>query len=102
MRSLLAPCAALGFAALQLACNSVDSPPGPKGPCVKQGDPGCPQSATLATAQASPDFIAVDDTHVYWTNFGPIDAKTPQGAVMRVPIAGGDPTPLALKVDRPR
>jgi sugar lactone lactonase YvrE len=42
---------------------------------------------TLASAQAYPCDIAVDGTHVYWTNYG-IQGSV-QGAVMKTPIEGG-------------
>jgi hypothetical protein len=43
---------------------------------------------TLAAGQAWPYFIAVDATHVYWTNFD-------DGTVMKVSLAGGTPATLA-------
>lgn len=43
---------------------------------------GACQPITLASSQGAPDFIAVDSSNVYWTDF---DEET----VMQVPISGG-------------
>jgi hypothetical protein len=85
-----------------IACSSVETePPGPSGPCDKVGDPGCPTSSALATGQLSPAFIAVDETWVYWTDFGGTGTMG-AGSVMKVAITGGTPIPIATKQDKPR
>ncbi len=50
----------------------------------------------IASKQARPSSIAVDETHVYWTNEGRASAGEEEGggAVMSVPKAGGTPTTL--------
>jgi hypothetical protein len=52
---------------------------------------------TLADAQACPVRLAVDGNSVYWTNMGTYSGLDYEynGAVMRVPIAGGVPTAIA-------
>jgi hypothetical protein len=44
---------------------------------------------TLASGQGGPDFIAVDDTNVYWPNV------RGNGAIMKLPLSGGTPTTFA-------
>jgi hypothetical protein len=54
------------------------------------------QAATgrqLAVAHV-PNGIAVNATHVYWTEGGPQESTGTPGAVRQVPIAGGAPIPL--------
>lgn len=55
----------------------------------------------LATAQNSPFALALDDTNVYFTDFGGgrVGAAAGDGAVMSVPKAGG--TATALSTSRP-
>lgn len=48
---------------------------------------------TLATAQNSPERLAVDATSVYWTNYG--DIMGTNGTVIKIPIDGGTATTLA-------
>jgi sugar lactone lactonase YvrE len=58
---------------------------------------------TLAS-MTSPEGIALDATHVYWTDGGTLNAKNQSnhdGAVMRVPIAGGAPEVLASGLLQP-
>lgn len=47
---------------------------------------------TLASGRPGPSTLAVDGTHVYWTENG-ISGAAPS-ALMRVPRSGGDPVPL--------
>jgi hypothetical protein len=64
-------------------------------------------TTTLATGITSVTDLAVDDTYVYWCNEGTYDKLFVDGALMRVPRAGGStsvvlsPTtnPYALAVD---
>jgi hypothetical protein len=60
-------------------------------------DGGAP--TTLVTGQVA-NALAVDDKYVYWTNNGnyagdALDSGSISGSVMRVPIDGGPPEPLA-------
>jgi hypothetical protein len=57
------------------------------GPCVIGV---CQSPVTLASSQITPNCIAVYDSYVYWTNNG-----SSNGSVMKVPVGGGTPTPLA-------
>jgi hypothetical protein len=50
---------------------------------------------TLASAQAWPDDVAVTDSDVYWLTIGACDTDCLDGALWRVPIAGGPITQLA-------
>lgn len=43
----------------------------------------------LASDQSTPTNVAIDDTHLYWTN------QVPEGAVMRVGLLGGPPEEVA-------
>lgn len=54
----------------------------------------------LATAQAWPDAIAVDATHVYWANAGAEDSSS-GGVIRKVPIGGGAIVTLAAELDSP-
>jgi hypothetical protein len=51
----------------------------------------------LASGQASPGEIAIDDTTVYFSNYG---AGNTMGAVMRVPKEGGAAGPVASNQDK--
>jgi hypothetical protein len=55
----------------------------------KQG--GAPTTLVMGLTPNYPTTIAVDATHVYWTN----SANHPDGAIMRVPLAGGKADVLA-------
>jgi hypothetical protein len=46
----------------------------------------------LAAGQSMPYAIAIDETHVYWTNYG--DSVDVEGSIARVPKVGGEPTTL--------
>jgi hypothetical protein len=50
------------------------------------------EAITMARAQPSPGEIAIDDTHVYWSNYG---AGADRGSIARVAKAGGDPQVIA-------
>ena len=51
----------------------------------------------LATAQSRPKRVAVDETHVYWTTLGSLGdgGDVGDGAIVRVPRAGGVPETVA-------
>jgi hypothetical protein len=57
-----------------------------------------PVLGEIATGQASPGKVVVDDDHVYWVNIG-TGAK---GSVMRLAKTGGDPQVLASDQAFPR
>jgi hypothetical protein len=56
-----------------------------------------PGVVVLASNQACPIAIAVDDTSVYWANWAPMAP----GSIVKVPLAGGEPTTLAANLDQP-
>jgi hypothetical protein len=58
---------------------------------AKQGGPAIP----IATEQASPSGVAVDDGAVYWTNTG-------DGTVRKAPLGGGPIVTLASALASPR
>jgi hypothetical protein len=61
----------------------------------------------LASDQAGPEAIAVDEAHVYWVNSGTSANGFADGTVMKVPRSGGpvsaiavnQPHPVAIAVD---
>jgi hypothetical protein len=53
---------------------------------------GVCQPVVLASNEENPFEIAVDDSHVYWTNY----VAGPKGAVRRIPKTGGAPTDFAI------
>jgi len=57
---------------------------------VMKASVGGDNPVVLATGQGSPTRILVDATAVYWLQSGP------SGAVMKVGLDGGSPTPLAI------
>jgi sugar lactone lactonase YvrE len=63
----------------------VDTPGLP--PCLD--DPVAPGLEVLASGQPTPATLAIDGTSLYWVN------NAPNGAVMKMPLAGGTPTTLA-------
>ncbi len=65
----------------------------PAGTIMKQ--PAGFASSIVASGQTHPSRIAVDETNVYWT-----DASS-SGAVMKMPLAGGDPVVLASGQNTP-
>jgi hypothetical protein len=50
----------------------------------------------------NPEGIAVDATHVYWSNSGYDPPGSSNGTVMKAPLAGGAPTPIATGLQKPR
>jgi hypothetical protein len=73
-------------------CGSVCAAPAPSSARCVAGR--C--LVTLAASQVNPAGIAVDGTHVYWTNTGNPDVNfTSDGSVMMAPIGGGAATLLA-------
>lgn len=75
------------------------------GPCEAGACSAATKPYRIASHQAQPVTLAVDATHVYWTNGGNPTPNEP-GAVMKAPRAGGAPvaivpalaTPTALAV----
>ena len=63
--------------------------------------PGGGAAATLATGQAFPHGVAVDDAYVYITHSSGAETNS-DGAVVMVPKAGGKPIDLAKGQNRPR
>jgi hypothetical protein len=54
------------------------------------------QPEELATAQALPFAVTVDEGGAYWTNMGGgCDVEDLAGSVMGIPLAGGTPVPVA-------
>jgi len=53
------------------------------------------QPFVIASGQSTPTNVALDDTHLYWTN------QVPGGAVMRVPRLGGTAEMVATKTKTP-
>jgi hypothetical protein len=78
----------------QMICDTVaglchaGSPSGDGG----MGDGGTSQPIILASLQDHPSGIVVWAATVYWTNAG---TNLGTGAVMKIPVGGGNPTPLA-------
>jgi hypothetical protein len=52
-------------------------------------------AVALASGQAFPYSVAADSGYVYWSNWGADDPVDAAGAIVRVPISGGEPTTLA-------
>jgi hypothetical protein len=55
----------------------------------------------LAYGVSRPFGIAVDDKSVYWTDLGPPGAMSPSGSIVKMPIAGGQPTVIVSGLDTP-
>lgn len=79
------------------------------GACGKICDAGAPCNAgacgvvpvEVASGQAAPFAIAVDGTNVYWANYGTSANNYADGAIMQMPLAGGNPVQLASTFERP-
>jgi hypothetical protein len=56
----------------------------------------------ILVAGVGAEGIAVDATHVYWVNPGIEPPGGNDGAIMKVPLGGGAPTPLATDLKMPR
>ncbi len=54
---------------------------------------------TLASHQNDPRGIVADDQFAYWANFG--DLGQANGSIMKVPLAGGAPVPVARAQSQP-
>jgi hypothetical protein len=67
--------------------------------CKTSCEKGVCDVITLATGQAQPAAIAVDDTSVYWANMAELAAGG--GSIMKVAKAGGAPSTLAEKQSAP-
>lgn len=65
-----------------------------KNACVK----GACDLITLASGQAEPGFVTLDDTHVYWVNMEAF--KPGLGSILKVAKGGGAPVTLADKQPR--
>ena len=68
--------------------------------CKKSCLRGACDVTELASAQAGPTFIAVDDTNVYWSNTAWLTAGA--GSIMKVPKGGGPAEAIAEGLSAPR
>jgi hypothetical protein len=59
-------------------------------------------AVALASNQAIPHGIAVEDEHVYWVNHGSVGYNSTSGSVMKVSTLGGAATTLASSQGAPR
>jgi hypothetical protein len=57
---------------------------------------------TLASDQPMPAGLAVDSTHVYWSNSAEGSPRPGAGSVMKVAKSGGAPTTVAADLNEPR
>jgi hypothetical protein len=84
------------------ACFNLSNDPANCGACGNVCEDGCTTGLCapklLLGKMASPFALAVDSTNVYVIDRG---ATTTTGRVVRVPIAGGAPTDIAVNLDRP-
>jgi hypothetical protein len=76
------------WAEFNYACGGTDQPCSPGLGRVMRVPVGGGTPSVVASRQSGADSIALDATHVYWTNYN-------EGTVMSVPLAGGKPTTLA-------
>jgi hypothetical protein len=69
--------------------------------CNRLSCPGCPcaTATVLAMGQPSPTTIVSDGVNVYWVNNSPNGGVT--RSVMKVPVGGGTPVPVATNLLQP-
>ena len=99
-RSIVLQLATLVLCNAACSSSSTSSAPGGKTDAGNDvGDAGvAPQ--TLASRLPGPWGVALDGTHVYWTNEGTEPAWS-NGSVMRMPLEGGTSETLVTASDRP-
>lgn len=64
-----------------------------------EGGAGGSVPTLIATGQLSPRAVAVDSTHVYWSNYGTFPEAN--GSIMKAPKNGGAATPLVAGLTGP-
>ncbi len=66
---------------------------------LQQPDAGV--MTVMATGQAAPSALTFDATSLYWVTAGTAGASYTDGAVVRLPLVGGNPAALATAQGRP-